>query len=142
MDILVARRPSSDGCTIGQLYINGKWQSWSLEDRVRSGPKVPGETAIPAGRYRVSLFRSPHFETLVPLLHDVPGFAAIEIHPGNTATDTRGCILVGFGLHGAALTNSRLAFDAIVSMIAAAVERHEDVSIQIVNAPEASPLEV
>jgi hypothetical protein len=142
MEILVARRTPADGCTIGQMFVAGRWQAWTMEDTVRAGPKVPGETAIPAGRYRVSLFRSPHFGWFVPLLHDVPGFSMVEIHPGNTSRDTAGCILVGFGLHGVALTNSRLAFDALVSMIAAAVERHEDVSIQIVNAPEAAPLHV
>lgn len=134
MELLVVRRPSSDGCTIGQLFIDGRWQAWTCEDVVRHGPKVPGETAIPAGRYPVSLYQSPHFGFRVPLLHDVPGFSLIEIHPGNRSTDTRGCLLVGFGLSGSTLLNSRAAFDAIVSMLD--IAHGEPVAIVIVDAPQ------
>ena len=49
----IARKPDY---TIGRLFVNGRYSSDTLEDRVRDlavEVKVPGETAIPTGRYRV-----------------------------------------------------------------------------------------
>jgi len=54
---------------------------------------------IPEGAYRCSMYNSPRLMREVILLHDVPGYSMIEIHPGNSANDTEGCILLG-GLRG------------------------------------------
>jgi hypothetical protein len=48
---------------------------------------------IPAGTYPVAMAWSPRFERNTPHL-DVPGRTEIEIHGGNVATDSDGCILV------------------------------------------------
>src|SRR5437773_6046728 len=95
MELLLRRRASAHGCTIGELVVDGVFECYSLEDEVRGGPKIPGQTAIPAGRYRVVITPSQRFGRLLPLLEDVPGFEGIRIHAGNTSADTAGCILVG-----------------------------------------------
>lgn len=62
---------------------------WSKEK------KIPGKTAIPAGRYKVVLRKSMVFKKMMPFLEDVPHFKGIMLHPGNSPEDTRGCLLVG-----------------------------------------------
>lgn len=59
------------------------------------GFKLPGVTAIPAGRYRAVMCYSQRFKTQLPYLQDVPQHTGIRIHIVNTQEDTAGCIGVG-----------------------------------------------
>ncbi len=96
MELKVKRIDYCAKATMGELYINGKFFCYTLEDVVRKdGVKVYGETAIPAGRYKVIITMSNRFKVRLPLLQNVPNFDGIRIHPGNTSADTHGCLLVG-----------------------------------------------
>ena len=104
MELRLERYDRSSSRTIGRLYLEGEFLCWTLEDAVRGDPdpstpaneaKVPGATAIPAGRYWVTRQNSPRFGPDTLTLLDVPGFTHIRIHAGNRAEDTQGCILVG-----------------------------------------------
>ena len=53
----------------------------------------PTEIMIPLGTYPVKMAMSHRFQRLTPHL-EVPGRTYIEIHGGNVATDSEGCILV------------------------------------------------
>ena len=117
--------------TIGQLFVNGAYECWTLEDAVRSGPKVPGETAIPAGVYRVVIDQSARFGRAMPHVLDVPGFEGIRIHAGNTVRDTHGCPLLGCERVGAHLARSRVAFDAFMSKLQAALATGEEAWLDI-----------
>ena len=117
--------------TIGALSVDGAFECWSLEDAVRP-VKVAGETAIPAGRYTVDITLSPRFQRDLPLLLSVPGFMGVRIHPGNTAADTEGCILVGQDRMGKSIGRSRLAFDALFRKLQAAKLRGESITLDIV----------
>lgn len=112
--------------TVGDLFIDGEWECHSLEDQVRDGPKVPGQTAIPTGVYEVLITMSPRFKRRLPLLINVPGFDGIRIHPGNTHEDTEGCLLVGERVirHEGMpfLTHSRAAFDKLFAKLDASAE--------------------
>jgi Family of unknown function (DUF5675) len=122
-------------CTIGDLYVDGVRQCYTLEDVVRpDGEKVYGETAIPYGRYRVRITFSNRFQRDLPLLLDVPNFDGIRIHPGNTAADTHGCLLVGMDKSGDTITNSRVAFAGVFADIRDAIERGEEVWVEIKDA--------
>lgn len=136
MNLLLERVQIDDDVTIGSLSIEGEWQCWTCEDVVRAdGVKVPGQTAIPFGRYPVVISWSPRFGRDLPLLESVPNFTGVRIHPGNTAADTEGCILPGLDRHPKSVGRSRKAFDALYAQIAGAIRRRDSVHIEIVRAP-------
>jgi hypothetical protein len=94
MKILVKRLHRTEKSTIGELFIDGKFECYTLED-VEREKKIYGETAIDKGTYKVIINRSNRFKVDMPLLLNVPKFEGIRIHSGNKAADTHGCILVG-----------------------------------------------
>lgn len=95
MKLEVIRDTLTDISTIGSLYVDGAWHGHSLEDRVRSGPKVKGQTAIPCGTYEIVIDMSARFKKLMIHILNVPGFDGIRIHKLNTSDETEGCIGVG-----------------------------------------------
>ena len=131
MELLLKRQPSVDGCTPGALFVDGTFEVFTLEDVVRSGPKLAHETAIPPGRYGVIVTHSNRFGRMLPLVLDVPGFTGIRIHPGNTAGDTSGCILVGLSRQHDSIASSRLAMASLQPKIAGAIARNEGVFLTI-----------
>lgn len=142
MILKLQRRPSTENCTIGSLYVDGEFQCHTLEDVVREIPGVPpsvwklaGKTAIPAGRYQVLITHSPRFKRFLPHLQNVPGFSGIRIHPGNTDADTEGCILPGRWDGKERVVESNLAYSALVLRLDAALKRDEKIFIEVKNAP-------
>lgn len=132
MRIELERLQKDPDVTIGSLRVDGEWAAWTCEDTVRPpGVKVPGETAIPPGTYKVIVTESVRFKRPLPLLVDVPDFTGVRIHPGNTAADTHGCILVGLDRHGSSIGRSRLAFDTLFTQIRGALARGEAVTVEI-----------
>ena len=125
-------------CTIGELLINGARQCSTLEDPVRElegqpvgNWKIPHKTAIPRGTYRVIITMSNRFKKMLPELLNVPGFAGVRIHSGNTAEDTEGCILVGDTKLINKIGLSRPAFSALMTKIQEAIDRKEEVTIMV-----------
>lgn len=94
VELRLSRDFSSSSTTLGVLFQGPRKICYTLEDAVRDDAKIPGETAIPAGHYKVVLDKSPRFGREMPRLLDVPGFSGVRIHGGNTHRDTSGCILV------------------------------------------------
>jgi hypothetical protein len=76
--------------TVAQPIISPTFQTLELPKR----DGKPG-SCIPMGRFPVTLYDSPHFDRLMPLINGIPGRSEIEIHWGDFPDDTRGCILVG-----------------------------------------------
>lgn len=120
--------------TIGELYINEKYVTDTIEDRVRpEGEKVYGKTAIPEGTYEVKLTHSPRFKKILPEILNVPNFSGIRIHTGNSSKDTEGCILVGTwdGEKEDWVGNSRIAFDELMTLLEEATNNKEKVTITV-----------
>ncbi len=93
--------------TIGSLFLNDIFFCYTLEDFERDlnrdgdldDPgeiKIAEETAIPSGKYNITLTLSERFKRVLPILIGVKGFDGVRIHKGNTKKDTHGCILVGY----------------------------------------------
>jgi len=133
MNLLIQREPSVDGATVGRLFINGHFMCWTLEDVVRApGVKIYGETAIPAGTYKILINKSRRFGKMLPLIIGVENFTGIRIHSGNDADDTSGCILVGFARQGDnKILTSRAALESLMAILAPAQARGEEMSITI-----------
>lgn len=124
MTLTLHRQPSQPWGTPGRLSIDGEPESFTLEDIVRD-VKIPGDTAIAAGRYRVVIDYSQRFQKLLPRLLNVPNFSGVRIHAGNTAADTHGCILVGLGRAPRGITRSRAAMARLLPQIAQAATKGE-----------------
>lgn len=93
--------------TLSHLYIDGIFQCYLLEDKIRA-VKLPKQTAIPTGNYTLRLNTwggmNAEYRQKLPKLHKgmieingLPNFSFVYIHIGNTYTHTAGCPLCGFG---------------------------------------------
>jgi hypothetical protein len=133
MNLKLVRKTFTEQSTVGELSVNGKFECFTLEDRVRAmgSPKVHGETAIPEGIYEVIISFSDKFKKQLPLLLNVPNFAGIRIHSGNTRADTEGCILVGQKKATDQVLSSRLAFNVLFPKLQAALKK-EKIFIEVV----------
>ena len=114
MLIEVKRFEFKDTYTVGKMYIDNIYECYTLEDVVRKGAKVNGQTAIPTGTYNLIINHSNRFNRDLPLLENVPNFTGVRIHAGNTSANTEGCILVGTTWSGKDfIGNSKVAFNKL-----------------------------
>lgn len=134
MELILARMWRTEISTIGELYIDNNPErfSYTLEDRLRDGPKIYGKTAIPSGRYDVVINFSNRFQKYMPLLINVPGFEGIRIHSGNQSSQTDGCILVGFTKGENFIGESKKAYNILFAMMKK-VEKKEKITILIID---------
>lgn len=136
---LIAETPDS---SLSVLSIAGKAVCFVLEDGFRA-VKVPGETRIPPGVYKIAKrkagkfyaqYRQKYRHEFSIELENVPGFSDILIHIGNTVFDSRGCLLVGRGVdfNGRySVVKSEPAYLEIYSLIKQAFDEGEQVEIEI-----------
>ena len=105
MKLQVVRTQFGKDATNGLLFIDGKFECYTLEDQYQA-VKVMHETCIPEGEYDIQFRKTGGFHTRYSakygnshygMLHlqDVPGFTYILIHSGNTDEHTSGCLIVG-----------------------------------------------
>lgn len=148
MELKLIRYSCEKEDTLGLLFINGKFVAYTLEDEFRT-QKVYGETRVPAGKYKITLREGGGFHQRYlkkfPGMHkgmlwirEVPNFEYILIHIGNKDDDTAGCILVGDTAQQniteeGFIGSSTSAYKRIYPIIAEALEKEEEVTIEIVN---------
>ena len=118
INLLIIRNTFSDESTIGELFLNGERFCYTLELPYRDNQR--SISCIPAGEYNVRLRLARESATrdyLHLLVQEVPNRSYILFHRGNTAKDTRGCILVGQGSQQDVVHNSTLAMDLLMKEI-------------------------
>lgn len=115
----------------GKFFVNKLFFGETLEDKDRrledGGEKIDGDTAIPRGRYKVTLSMSRRFGRVMPELHDVPGFTGVRVHGGNTEVDTHGCPLLGQVRTDTGVANCKGVNDRLYVTLQAAEQRGEEV---------------
>lgn len=132
MDLKLIRKYPATDCVIGELYVNGKFECYTLED-IERPLKIAGVTAIPRGHYEVVINFSARFKKPLPLLLNVPNYDGVRIHPGNASADTEGCILPGKTKTKNSVLQSRDAFNALFTKLKVAAGK-EKIIIEITGA--------
>ena len=144
LNLKLERKWKKEKYTIGNLYVNGVFFSNVLEDNVRGlrqdmtpeeikKIKIHGQTAIPSGRYEIRVTLSARFRRQLPILLNVPGYAGVRIHPGNTDANTEGCLLPGKNDRVGQVSNSRATMAALQKQIEEAIYQNSKVYIEIVD---------
>lgn len=153
MKLVVDRKWKKSTYTISNLYIDGVKFCNVIEDTDRNlssnmnlntikNIKVKGKTAIPTGTYKVTLsVQSPKYtksktmmefcKAYMPRLLNVPGWEGVLIHPGNTAADSEGCLIVGKNDVVGKVTNSTYWFKELYNRMKAASKKGETITIEI-----------
>ena len=143
MKICLYRKYKKNNYTIGQLFINNEYFSDCLEDTDRGLTssmgieeikriKVPGNTCIPYGTYKITITYSPKFKKNLPLINDVKGFEGIRIHSGNNNNDTSGCLLLGFNKIKGGVINSKVTVDKFIDIIQKTINSGEIITLSII----------
>ncbi len=148
MRLKLLRYSTSKESTLGLLYINDKFECYTLEDTFRE-EKIKGKTRIDSGIYNIKLRieggLTKKYQKKFPSIHkgmlwlqNVTNFEWVYIHIGNTAKHSEGCILVGNGSDNnitkdGIITSSTDAYKRIYPRIAKAIEKGKNVIIEIID---------
>lgn len=139
MKIEILRNQGTKNFTEGKLYVDGKFECFTIEDEDRKlesgGTKIYGQTAIPKGTYNITISKSNRFKRFLIEILKVDQFEGIRIHAGNSSKDTEGCIIVGSTNNkddddwiGA----SRVAYEILHKKVRTALSNQEKVTLEIV----------
>ena len=118
INLLLIRQIFTEESTAGTLYLNGERVADTLENPYLDNQR--NISSIPSGQYKVRLRLARESATrdyLHLLVQEVKGRSYILFHRGNTAKDTRGCILVGLSREQDRVNNSKLAMDLLIKEI-------------------------
>lgn len=153
MELRIDRQYKGLDYVISNLYVNDEKFGYVLEDADRGlrqemqeatirREKIYGKTAIPYGRYKITLsVKSPRFGEqkfykevcggYLPRLENTKGFDGVLIHVGNYPKDTEGCLLVGLEKGNDMVLKSRDAFKKLYPLLKEADENGEEIWIQV-----------
>ena len=119
MLIKVVREKKIGDAVPSKIYIDGEFFGYGLENDLYK---------IPAGTYAAYSYKSPTFGANKIYL-SVPGRTSILFHGGNTADNSRGCILTGSRRDGATISGDNS--DALYSHVNSAYDRGESIAVKV-----------
>lgn len=123
MKLILERKYVTDKAVIGELYINDKFECFTLEDPDSAG------TRIPTGEYTVTLDFSNRFKRIMPhVLGNGQDKRGIRIHTGNTSANTEGCILVGASRGSNSIGMSKFAYFRLMQQL----EGQKDIKLTVI----------
>ena len=107
--LVLVRDKRTEKAILGRLFLGSVFICYTLENTAK---------AIPAGLYSMQNSKSPKFGRELPLIYGdkVAVSRGVRIHAGNSYKDSSACLLVGMGLNGEKLTESKLA-ETMVTML-------------------------
>ena len=140
MESSIIRVAQGNNSTLSHLYLNGIFQCYLLEDKIRE-VKIPKQTAIPTGVFKLIVNTwggmNVDYGRIWGDMHQgmieidgLPNFDNVYIHVGNTIRQTAGCPLCGFGFLKAngdyTVTNSKDAYRIIYPKLLAQAKKVEN----------------
>ena len=135
MIIEIIRDVFSHDRTFGRMFVDGRYLGETLEDADRrledGGVKVPKETAIPRGKYKLTITFSNRFQKPMPYVHDVPQFEGVRIHAGNEPVNTEGCPLLGNIRTTTGIANCRGANERLMNLLESCEAAGETVWLEV-----------
>lgn len=124
MKLLLVRKVFNEHSTEGELFIDGKFFCYTIEDKVRAAPgewkrscKVYAETAIPYGTYPVMVTWSNRFKRQLTGIFNVPDFEGIRFHNGTTDKSSAGCIIMSNTKTEHGLVNDRVPMNELCNRV-------------------------
>jgi hypothetical protein len=135
-------RNGREGYTLGEIrygFFDSQRVCYTVEDfdyRLEEGNGKPLESssAMPAGRYKLSIHQSPHHGHQCIRIHKVDGFCDLEINANGTAERLLGCVSVGTERMPDGVRNSKPALAVLVAELRKMNHREIGVYLNVVRA--------
>jgi len=117
-NLLIVRDKFTSESVSGKLYLNGEFLCYTLENPWYKNKR--NVSCIPVGLYDVRL-RLPRESATRDYVHllvkEVPNRSYILFHIGNTAKDTKGCILTGMSRQDNMVLHSKKAHTLLMQVL-------------------------
>ena len=138
MNLKLKRKHYGETFTEGKLFVNDGFECYTVEDTDRhledGGVKIQNKTAIPKGKYNVTISYSNRFKKHLIEVLAVEGFSGIRIHSGNSSKDTEGCIIVGASNQRDDddwVSESRIAYEKLHQKVKQALSSGQSVTLEV-----------
>lgn len=135
MKVRIQRTVEISRSIISDIYVDDQFECYGLEPS-RTTPVHEGHPCIPTGTYKVILTPSPHLHYVTPEVLKVPDRSAIRWHIGNRPEDVLGCVAVGTHYSTDWVSESKVAFDKLMTLLKTATD---GIEVTYLDPPEHRP---